>query len=225
MLARDVMTTKLVTVTGSTAVHKAARLMADHDVSALPVVDESGGIVGVISEADLIRRGEIGTEAKRPWWVEAVMPASSLAQEFLRAHGQEVRELMSTRVVSAPPTATLGEIATLMERHRIKRIPIVEDGLLLGVVSRANLVQALASTPAGAASREIDSDRAIRAELLSRLAQQGWTDFGDRNVIVSNGVVHIWGLVGSPAEREALVTLAHEIPEVVRVEDEMFPAY
>lgn len=225
MLASDVMTAKLVTASESTTIHEAARLMSEHDVSALPVVDESGRLIGIVSEADLLRRSEIGTEIARPWWQEAVMPGFTLAKDYLRAHGQEVRDVMSTHVISAPPTATVGEIATLMERHRVKRIPIVEEGRLIGVVSRSNLVQALASVKSGPGNAAIDADRTIRAELLSRLAQQSWTDFGDRNITVAEGVVHLWGLVGSPEEREALVTLAAEVPGVKRVEDEMFPAY
>ncbi|HXY58494.1 MAG TPA: CBS domain-containing protein [Methylocystis sp.] len=225
MLAHDVMAAKLVTARESTTIAEAARLMSEHDVSALPVVDESGRLVGVVSEADLLRRSEIGTEIARPWWQEALLPAFLLAKDFVRAHGREVRDVMSTPVVSAPPTASLGEIATLMERHRIKRIPIVEEGRLVGVVSRANLVQALASVQVAPAGAAIDVDRAIRAELLSRLLEQSWTDFGDRNVTVSEGVVRLWGLVGSPEERKALVALAAEVPGVKRVEDEMFPAY
>ena len=225
MQAHDIMTAKIVTVGESTPLHDAARLMSEHDVSALPVVDDRGTLIGILSEADLIRRGELGTDVTRPWWLEAVTPSVTLAKEFLKAHGQVVRDVMSTHVISAPPTATLSEIARLMERYRIKRIPIVEEGRLAGIVSRANLVQALASLPVGAVPDHLDSDRAIRLELLARLSQQAWTDFGDRNVTVSDGVVRLWGLVGSIAEREALVTLASEVPGVKRVEDEMFPAY
>jgi len=219
------MTTKLITIREATTVEHVAHLMLENDVSALPVVDETGSLVGVVSEADLLRRVEIGTEAKRPWWLEAILPARLLAKDFVQAHGKEARDVMSTQLVTAPPSATLAEIATLMERRRVKRIPIVEEGRLLGVVSRANLVQALASKAESASPAVIDRDRAIRGELLSRLSQQSWTDFGDRNVIVSDGVVHLWGLVGSPEEREALVALAAEIPGVSRVADEMFPAY
>ena len=224
MHARDVMTTKLITIGETATVQEAARLMSENDVSALPVVDEQGRLVGLLSEADLLHRTEIGTQVVRPWWVEAVTPASTLAAEFLHAHGTAACELMSKKIISATPSAPLSEIATLMERHRVKRVPIVEDGRLIGVVSRANLIQALASAPTHV-GETVEPDRAIRAHLLSRLSQQSWTDFGDRNVTVSDGVVHLWGLVGSPAEREALVALAAEVPGVKHVADEMFPAY
>ena len=122
------------------------RLLAEHDVSALPVVDDGENVVGVISEADLVHRQEIGTEKHRPWWLEAVTPASTLAEEFAKSHGRRVDEVMSTDVVSASEDTPLGEIATILERHRIKRVPILRSGKLVGIVSRSNLIQALASS-------------------------------------------------------------------------------
>ena len=129
------------------------RLLAEHDVSALPVVDNDDNVVGVISEADLVHREEIGTEKHRPWWLEAVTPASTLAGEFAKSHGRRVDEVMSTDVVSAAEDTPLGEIATILERHRIKRVPILRGGKLVGIVSRSNLIQALASSRTPAARR------------------------------------------------------------------------
>jgi osmotically-inducible protein OsmY len=130
---------------------------------------------------------------------------------------------MSREVISAGEDTPVSEIAGLLERHRIKRVPIVADGKVVGIVSRSNLIQALASSKPTDSKRQ--SDRTIRLELLDRLGQQMWTDFGSRNVIVEDGVVHLWGLVGSEAERQALVSLAHEVPGVSAVTDEMIPAY
>jgi len=224
MKAADVMVRDVVTVGPDDDVAEAIKLLAEHDVSALPVVDDAGTVIGVISEADLVRREEIGTEKHRPWWLEALTPASTLAEEFAKAHGRRVSEVMSTHVVSASEETPLQEIATLLERHRIKRVPILRDGKLVGIVSRSNLIQALASShPQDAAG--LGSDRQIRSELLDRLGDQTWTDFGSRNVIVRDGVVHLWGLVSSGQERQALVALAEGVPGVVRVADEMIPAY
>ena len=131
---------------------------------------------------------------------------------------------MSENVITATEDTSLADIAALLERNRIKRVPILRDGELVGIVSRSNLVQALASN-GGASPASVDANRAIRAELLSRLDQQSWTDFGSRNVIVSDGKVHLWGLVGSPAERTALIALAENVPGVTEVVDEMIPAY
>jgi CBS domain-containing protein len=224
MRAVDVMIRDVVTVRPDTDVADAIKLLAEHDVSALPVVDPAGNLVGVLSEADLIHRAEIGTEKHRPWWLEAVTGGSTLAEEFAKSHGKKVGEIMTSGVISVSEDTLLSEIATLFERKRIKRVPVVEDGKLVGIVSRSNLVQALASV-VGRMDQHDETDRQIRLELMSRLQQQSWTDFGSRNVTVSGRVVHLWGLVGSGAERKALLALAESVPGVSRVADEMIPAY
>jgi len=226
MKAMDVMVRDVVTVKPDDDVALAVRLLAEHDVSALPVVDDDDNVIGVISEADLLHREEIGTEKQRPWWLEAVTPASTLAGEFAKSHGRRVEEIMSSNIVSASEDTPLGEIATLLERHRIKRLPILRAGKLVGIVSRSNLIQALASSQVqtGAGSGT-SSDRKLRLELLDRLDHQSWTDFGERNIIVSGGIVHLWGLVGSADEHKALLALAEDVPGVVGVSDEMIPGY
>jgi CBS domain-containing protein len=226
MKALDVMVRDVVTVRPDDTVADAVRLLAEHDVSALPVVDIDDNVVGVISEADLVHREEIGTEKHRSWWLEAMTPASTLAGEFAKSHGRRVEEVMSTDVVSAAEDTPLGEIATILERYRIKRVPILRGGKLVGIVSRSNLIQALASSRAPtAAGSGADADRKIRSELLDRLGYQDWTDFGERNIIVNSGIVHLWGLVGSQEEHKALIALAEGVPGVVSVADEMIPAY
>jgi CBS domain-containing protein len=224
MRAIDVMVRDVVTVHPDTGVAEAIKLMSEHDVSALPVVDAAGKLVGVLSEADLIHRVEIGTEKHRPWWVEAVTGASTLATEFAKSHGKKVGEIMTPGAITASEDTPLAEIATLFEHKRINRVPVVKDGRLVGIVSRSNLIQALASVVGGMDQHD-ESDRQIRLDLLARLQEQKWTDFGSRNVTVSNRVVHLWGLVGSEAERKALLALAEGIPGVSRVSDEMIPAY
>jgi len=224
MKASDVMVRDVITVGPDDDVAVAAKLLVDHDISALPVVDRDRRVIGILSEADLLRREELGTEKQRPWWLEAVTPASVLAMEYSRAHGEKVAELMSRKVVTASADASLSEIATLLERHRIKRVPIVEQDRLVGVVSRTNLIQALASSPR-LSHHAVEGDRAIRLEILARLAHQRWTGFGERNVVVSDGIVHLWGLVGSPEERRALLALAESTPGVRSIEDEMIASY
>jgi CBS domain-containing protein len=224
MLASDVMVRNVVTVSPDTDVADAIKLLAEHDVSALPVLDDAGSLVGMLSEADLIHRVEIGTEKRRPWWQEAVTGASTLAADFAKSHGKKAGEVMATGVISVSEDTPLAEIAALLERKGIKRVPVVKDGKLVGIVSRSNLVQALASV-VGRIDQHDETDRQIRLELLSRLQQQSWTDFGSRNITVSNRVVHLWGLVGSDAERKALLALAESVPGVSRVADEMIPAY
>ena len=224
MRALDVMVRDVVTVHPDMDVAEAVKLLIEHDVSALPVLNNEGNLVGVLSEADLIHRAEIGTEKHRPWWLEAVTGGSTLAEEFAKSHGKKVGEVMTDGVISVTEETPLSEIAALFERKRIKRVPVVKDGRLVGVVSQSNLIQALASL-IGRTDHIDESDRQIRLELLSRLQEQSWTDFGSRNITVSDGVVHLWGLVGSEAERKALLALAEGVPGVSRVSDEMTPAY
>jgi len=224
MHAIDVMVREVITVSPDTDVAEAVKLLAEHDVSALPVLNKAGCLVGVLSEADLIHRAEIGTEKHRPWWLEAVTGASTLAEEFAKSHGKKVREVMTAGVISVKEETPLSEIAALFERKRIKRVPVVKDGKLVGIVSRSNLVQALASV-VGRIDEHDETDRQIRLELLARLRDQPWTGFGERNITIGNRVVHLWGLVGSEAERKALLALAESVPGVLRVLDEMIAAY
>jgi len=224
MKASDVMVRDVVTVKPDTAVADVVQLLTKHDVSAVPVVDDDGLVIGIVSEADLVRREEIETEKHRPWWLEAVTPAATLANEFAKSHGRRVSEVMSNHVVSASEETSLEEIATLLERHRIKRVPILRNGKLMGIVSRSNLIQALASSHPRDEAQAV-ADRGLRLELLSRLADQSWTDFGSRNVIVSGGIVHLWGLVKSEEERKALTVLAEGVPGVAGVSDEMITTY
>ena len=224
MRAMDVMVRDVVTASPDEDVDQVVELLAKHDASTLPVVDTDGNVVGMIGDLDLMRRPEIGTEKHHPWWMEAMTPASKLAGEFAKSHGRRVSEVMSTQVISASEDTPLGDIANLLEKHRIKRVPILRDGKLVGMVSRSNLIQALASSHGGPHDAA-ESDRDIRSILLTQLGEQDWTDFGSRNVIVTDGVVHLWGLVGSEEERKALTALAEGVPGVVGVSDEMIPAY
>ena len=224
MRAIDVMVRDVVTARPDTDVADAIKLMAERDVSAIPVLDIAGNLVGVLSEADLMHRVEIGTEKRRPWWSEALTGASTLASEFAKSHGKKVGEVMTSGVISVSEDTPLSEIAAVLERNGIKRVPVIKDVRLVGVVSRSNLIQALASV-VGRIDQHKETDRQIRLDLLSRLREQSWTDFGSRNVTVSDGVVHLWGLVGSPAEHKALLALAENVPGVSRVSDEMIPAY
>ena len=169
MKALDVMVRDVVTVKPDDEVAEAVKLLAEYDISALPVVDDGSNVVGIISEADLLHRQEIATEKHRPWWLEAVTPASTLAGEFAKSHGRRVAEIMSTDVISAAEETPLGEIATMLERHRIKRVPVLRGGKLVGIVSRSNLIEALASSRAPASGAGAEADRKIRQALLDRL--------------------------------------------------------
>jgi len=227
MNASDVMVRKVVTIGPDDDVAAAVRLLVDHDISALPVVDAENHVLGVLSEGDLLHREEDDTLRRRPWWVEALTPSGTLALDYAKSHGRRVAEVMSDKVISASEETPLSEIANILEKNRIKRVPILKDGKLVGIVSRSNLLQALASAEAAfqPPAKDAEADREIRNAILTQLAEQPWTDFGERNILVSDKVVHLWGLVGSPEEHKALLALAEGIPGVRKISDEMIASY
>jgi CBS domain-containing protein len=179
MKAKDVMTRNVISIAPDAAVFEALRLMLQHKISGLPVVDRAGGVVGIVTEGDFLRRAETGTERKRPRWLELIVGPGRLAEDYVRSHARRVDEVMTCNVETVTEDAQLGDIVALMERHRIKRVPVVRDGQVVGIVSRANLLRALASVAA-----EIPpgphSDEAIHEGVLAELDRQSW---GPRNSI------------------------------------------
>jgi CBS domain-containing protein len=223
MKAQDVMTSPPITVTPDTLVVDIAAVLVERRISAVPVVDASGRLVGIVSEGDLLRRSEIGTDRQRSQWLELLVERSGQAADFAKAHGLFARDVMTRDVVSVPPDAELSEIAALLERHRIKRVPVVRDGVPVGIVSRANLLRGLvASGRTRQATREAD-DLAIRNRIEQRLRQEPWADLSRLNIVVSEGVVHLWGVLGSDEQRRALKIAAESVPGVKGVVDHLSP--
>jgi CBS-domain-containing membrane protein len=219
MKARDVMVSPVITANPGSTVKGVAEIFLKHHISAVPVVDDAGKIVGIISEGDLLHRVESGTERRRSWWLRAIVGSDLLAAEYVKAHARRVEDVMSREVITASPETPLEEIASTLEKHSIKRVPIVENGRLVGIVSRANLVQAVAS--AGKRLETPVSDAAIRDNLLSHLKTQDWASTNLLNVTVSDGVVDLWGAVPSDAQRKAIRVAAESIPGVQAVNDHM----
>ena len=217
MRARDVMVRAVVTTSPDTTVEKLARLMINLRISGVPVLDGDGRLVGIVTEGDLLRRAETGTERHRSRWSELFSSNSRLAVEYIKSHAKRVADLMTREVVSIDEMATLAEIADLLETKQIKRVPVVHDGRIVGIVSRADLLQVLAS--GGVKTADEDRDRTIRDQLLTKLRSQKWTDASEGRVVVSDGVVHFRGIVGSEAERKALRVAAENTPGVLGIED------
>jgi CBS domain-containing protein len=211
--------TDVITVTPESDVPKVAELMLVNHISGTPVVDGDGRLVGMISEGDLIRRDEAGTAHERPWWLRLLMGRELLAGEFLREHSRRVGDLMTRDVVSAEPDTAVAEIATLLERHRIKRVPIVEAGKLVGIVSRANLIQALATFRTRAPEPRLVADVDLREMVVSRLKSEPWVRPNLVNVTVTDGKVDLWGIVGSAVEKQALRAAVETVPHVKAVND------
>jgi len=217
MRARDVMVRAVVTTSPDTTVEKLARLMINLRISGVPVLDGDGRLVGIVTEGDLLRRAETGTERHRSRWSELFSSNSRLAAEYIKSHAKRVADLMTREVVSIDEMATLAEIADLLETKHIKRVPVVHDGRIVGIVSRADPLQVLAS--GGVKTADEDRDRTIRDQLLTKLRSQKWTDASEGRVVVSDGVVHFRGIVGSEAERKALRVAAENTPGVLGIED------
>jgi len=221
MRAQDVMTTPVITVTPETTVLEVAKLFVEHRISGAPVVDADGTVVGVISEGDLLRRVEIGTDGgRRTSWLDFF--TDSNAQSYVKTHGQRVGDVMSTDVISVDADTGLTEIATLLESRGIKRVPVLSGGKLVGIVSRANLLQALASTGATESGNVSASDREIRERLMNELEGRPWA-FAGRDLVVADGVVHLWGVFRSMEAVQAVRVAAERIPGVREVQDHTEP--
>ena len=219
MLARDVMIAPVITVKPSTTVEEVAKLFLEKKITAAPVLDDAGKLVGIVSEGDLLHRVEAGTERRRQWWLRAFIEDDTLAAEYVKAHGRKVSDVMTRSVIAAAPHTPLHEIATSMEKNGVKRLPVLENGLLVGIVSRSNLLQAVAS---GRKLIEITpSDKAIRDRILTSLKAQPWAHTGLLNVTVSDGVVDLWGIAESNAERKAIKVAAETAVGVRAVNDNL----
>lgn len=219
MKARDVMTSPVITVTPQTAVREVAQLFLEKRISGAPVVNGEGKLIGMVSEGDLLHRTEAGTGRRRSWWLSLFTQKGTLASEYIQEHGHSVADVMSDKVISASPETPVREVASLLEKNRIKRVPIVENDALVGIVSRANLIQAVASAP-----RELEipvSDQLIREKLMANLRNQPWAELGVINITVTDGVVGLWGIADSEAERKALRVAAESLPGVLAVEDHL----
>ena len=219
MDARDIMTSLVVTAGPDCTVLEIAELMLDAKVSAVPIVNEDDKLVGLVSEGDLMRRSEIGTERHPSWWLLAFRGAVSLAEDFTRSHGVKASEIMTKAVVTAGEDTPLWQIAETLEKKNIKRLPVVRDGRVVGIVSRANLVQALTARRDRAMAAPSKDDRAIREELVALLRDERWSDMAHLNIVVVEGTVHFWGLVNTDTQRDALRAAAESVSGVGEIVD------
>ncbi len=219
MIVDNVMTSPVISVEPSTPIAEAAKLMLAQRISGLPVVGRDGRLIGVVSEGDFLRRGELGTERKRPWWLEFLVSPGRIADEYVHTHGRRVEEVMSADVVTTRRDAPLEDVIETMGRRRIKRLPVVEGDKLVGIVTRSDVLRALAQTLPAAAPQAMD-DAQIRAAILEELARQRWGG-GFIRVDVRNGAVELTGSTFDDRERMAARVIAENIPGVKSVTDQM----
>ena len=220
MNAKDVMTTSVISVEPDTPLIRAAEMMLQYDVSGFPVVDRSGKLVGIVTEGDLLRRAETGTEHRRMLWLEPLLGPGRLAEEYVHAHGRRVEQVMSREVVTVTEDAPLGQVVALMELHHIRRVPVMQENFVVGIVSRRDLVHAFAAC----AKKEkplASGDAAIRGRILNALDRAAWAPPNLVNVTVTDGVVELRGAVADGQQRRAIRVLAENVPGVRAVRDEL----
>jgi CBS-domain-containing membrane protein len=218
MQVKDIMTINVISIGADESVAKAASLMLQNRISCLPVVDTEGELVGMVTEGDFLRRRELGTERRRPKWLEFIVGPGKLAEDYVRTSGRKVEDVMTPDPWTISEDDTLEAIVEMMERHHIKRLPVTQGGRMVGIVSRANLMHALATVardlppPAG-------GDSAIRANILAAIAKQDWAPHV--NVIVKDGVAELRGVVTDDRERQGLVVAAENVAGVKKVHDHL----
>jgi CBS domain-containing protein len=212
------MTRNVITVASDTSVAKIAETLLANRISAVPVLDGAGAMVGIVSEGDLIHRVEADTAQHRSWWLELLVGKDTLAREFIKSHARKAADVMTRPVITVKPETPLGVLASLLEKHRIKRVPVVEDGKIVGIVSRGNLLQALVGL--GKETTAPVKDSTLHDNVLVQLCSQSWWS-NTVNVIVHDGTVELWGTVDSEVEMDAIRVAVEVTPGVRNVSNNL----
>ncbi|ESY77384.1 CBS domain-containing protein [Mesorhizobium opportunistum] len=223
MQAEAIMSKPVICTDPSASIAEVAGLMLSKKISGLPVISGDGTLVGIVSEGDFLQRGELGTQQKRSRWLELLVSPGKAADEYVRANGRRIEEVMSDSVVTASPAASLAEIVDLMMHHHVKRIPIVKSRRVVGIITRSDIVRALLSLLPDAEPTAIDDQR-IRQSIIAELAKQKWAGKALINVMVDKGVAKLSGAIFDERERQAAIVAAENVAGVRFVEDNLFCA-
>lgn len=219
MRAHQIMTRSVITIAPEATILEAAKTMLQHHVSGLPVVDAAGTLVGIVSEGDFIRRSEIGTQRKRGRWLKFILGAGATATDYVRENGRRVSEVMTADPITVAEDAPLEEIVKAMETNGVKRLPVMKDGKLTGIVSRANLLQAVAGLAREIPDPTADDDH-IRSRVIAAIEKHDWSPFG-LNIIVRDGIVHLSGVITDEGSRQAAMVAAQNVAGVQKVHDHL----
>lgn len=218
MRARDIMTKDVVTVGYNTPITEIAAILMKHRISGVPVVTKNQQVIGIVSESDLIHRAETGTEIRRKWWLTLFSDPDRMAREYTKAHGLRAEHVMSRTVVSVSEDAEAAYVADVLDRHRIKRVPVLSNGQLVGLITRSDLVRALAGVEIGKPVTR-SADAALQKALIEKIRTQSWLNPTYLVPLVNGGVVDLWGFIESDEQRKALFILIEEVTGLRNIKD------
>jgi CBS domain-containing protein len=219
MRAHQIMTKDVITVTPHTTIEDAARIMLRTHISGLPVMDDAGKLVGIVSESDFLRRNEIGTGRKRAKWLQFLLGPGTAANEFIRERGRKVEDVMTPDPITVSEETPLEDLVRLMEKNDIKRLPVMSGKTLRGIVTRSNLLQAVASLAHEIPDPTADDDH-IRERIIRAVSATDWRPIGFE-VSVRNGVVHLHGIITTDEARQATIVAAENAAGVRKVHDHL----
>lgn len=219
MLAKDLMNPAVVTVGPDASVSDIAALLMEKRISAVPVIENDSKLCGIVSEGDLMRRISSEGDDKRSWWLKMTASNSEEARDFLKARGRTAKDIMTRNVTTVNEDTEVSEVAQLLESRHIKRVPVTDDGKVVGIISRSNLLQLVAGQKTEVKSQISLTDRELRRQIYDVLSNKNFASHGSLNVIVSDGEVELWGWVETEAERDALILAASEVPGVKTISD------
>ncbi len=231
MLAKSIMNTNVVSLPPSATVKEIARTLYTQRISAVPIVDAHQQLVGIVSEGDLLYRSELGTEHRHSWWLSFFADPERRSHDYIKEHAKTAKDIMTSQVICVSGDTSVQVIADLLERHQIKRVPVLQEEKLIGIVSRVNLVQSLAVDPHDSKTQdERNTDQDIREALMSTIHNELGIQTTSVNIIVEHGVVHLWGFVDGKHEKKALQIAAENIAGVKQVDSRLIrisslPAY
>ena len=220
MKAREIMTPNVITASPDTPVEQLASIMVEKRISALPIVTADKHLVGIITESDLLHRSETGTERKRKWWLEMFVDSDTRAREYVKSHAAKAVDIMSRVVISVPADAELGEVADLLDAHKIRRVPVVDGHDLVGIISRADLVRAVVAQKARVDGVELENG-ALHKKIFDEIRKQQWINATYMAFTVDKGVVELRGFVESEDQHQALRVLVENVPGVKKVVDQL----
>jgi CBS domain-containing protein len=222
MKASEIMARNVIAIRAEASVNEAVRLMLQYKISGLPVVNAADELVGIVTEGDFLRRAETGTETQRPRWLQLLMGTGKLADDYVRSHGRKVAAIMTDNVVAVGEDAALGEVVKAMEKWRIKRVPVIRDRKVVGLISRSDLLRAFArAIPTVAATPAPEDDLKLRDLVQAEFGRLPWSMRNMISVTVENGAVDLQGVVFNVRERDALRVAAENIPGVKAVHDHL----